>query len=132
ALQAIEIDDGRVQGQGLVVHLKGVDDRDIARLYCQKDILVPRSNLPDLEKGDYYWDQLEGLKVFSSFGDGSLKLLGTVSRMMETGANDVMVVVPCEGSLDKKERLLPYLPDHYNTQIDLEAGCLEIDWDPDF
>ena len=52
--------------------------------------------------------------------------------MMETGANDVMVVSPCEGSVDERERLLPYLTGHYGLTVDLNAGCLSIEWDPDF
>lgn len=136
-LEPIEIDDGREQGVGLVVHIKGIDDREIARLYCQRDILVSKSQMPALEEGGYYWHQLIGLKVYSSFQDEALegskeRLLGTIKQMMETGANDVMVVAPCEGSVDKRERLLPYLTGHYGLDVDLPAGRLTIDWDPEF
>jgi len=130
--QTIAVDDGRAQGQGLVVHIEGVDDRDEARFYCQKEILVEKSQMPKLEEGAYYWHQLVGLKVFSSFEGGGV-LLGTIKQMLETGSsNDVMVVSPCEGSIDKRERLLPYLTGHYGIVVDLPAGSLSIDWDPDF
>ena len=130
-LEPVEIDDGREQGIGLVVHIKGIDDREIARLYCQRDILVDRGQMPALEEGAYYWHQLVGLKVYSSF-QGQQRLLGCIRQMMETGANDVMVVAPCEGSIDKRERLLPYLTGHYGLEVDLPAGRLTIDWDPEF
>jgi 16S rRNA processing protein RimM len=71
------------------------------------------------------------LKVYSCWG-GKRTLLGTVKQMLETGANDVMVVQPCEGSVDKRERLLPYLPGHYDLQVDVPAACLSLEWDPDF
>jgi len=135
-LEPVEIDDGREQGVGLVAHIKGIDDRELARLYCQRDILVDIGQMPPLEEGAYYWHQLIGLKVYSTFQDdsfnGSDRLLGTIKQMMETGANDVMVVAPCEGSVDKRERLLPYLTGHYGLEVDLPAGRLTIDWDPAF
>lgn len=130
-LLSIEIDEGRAQGEGLVAHLHGVNDRDEARAYCQREILVAKTVLPTLPQGEYYWSDLLGLKIYSSWG-GNAILLGTVKQMLETGANDVMVVQPCEGSVDKRERLLPFLPNEYQTQIDVQAGCLSLEWDPDF
>lgn len=127
----IDIDEGRAQGEGLVAHLRGVDDRDEARAYCQREILVAKSVLPVLPEGEYYWSDLLGLKVYSSWGD-KRTLLGTVKQMLETGANDVMVVQPCEDSVDKRERWLPFLLNEYQTRIDLQAGCLSLEWDPDF
>ena len=60
------------------------------------------------------------------------QLLGRIDHLLETGANDVIVVKPCEGSLDQRERLLPYLPDLYVKSIDLQAGVMQVDWDPEF
>jgi len=58
--------------------------------------------------------------------------LGVVDHLLETGANDVMVVMPCAGSLDDRERLLPYLPDQYVLAVDLAKGEMQVDWDADF
>ncbi|AWF83482.1 ribosome maturation factor RimM [Microbulbifer sp. EKSA008] len=126
--EALEIDAGKRHGKGLIVHVKGIDDRDLAARLCQRDIAVARELMPELEHGEYYWHQLEGLKVVSHF-DGEDHDFGTVARMMETGANDVMVV---RGGADKRERLIPYLPDQFITNIDLEVGVITVDWDPAF
>ena len=56
---------------------------------------------------------------------------GKVDHLLETGANDVMVVKPCAGSLDDRERLLPYTA-HCVLGIDLEAGVMRVEWDADF
>ncbi|HAF90280.1 MAG TPA: 16S rRNA processing protein RimM, partial [Pseudomonas sp.] len=80
-----------------------------------------------LEEGEYYWHQLQGLKVIDALG----QLLGVVDHLLETGANDVLVVKPCVGSLDDRERLLPYT-DQCVQQIDLVAGEMRVDWDADF
>lgn len=122
-----ELVSGRVQGNVLVAKLKGLDDREIARTYADFEILVPRSELPELDDGEFYWSQLEGLKVIDLNG----QLFGILDHMLETGANDVMVVKPCAGSLDDRERLLPYT-DQCVQAVDLEAGEIRVDWDADF
>lgn len=122
-----ELVQGRVQGNVLVAKLKGLDDREIARTFADFEILVPRSELPVLDDGEFYWSQLEGLKVIDQNG----QLFGILDHMLETGANDVMVVKPCAGSLDDRERLLPYT-DQCVQAVDLEAGEIRVDWDADF
>jgi 16S rRNA processing protein RimM len=105
----------------------GLDDREEARLLAEFEICVPRSQLPQLSMGEYYWYQLEGLKVIDQAG----QLLGRIDHLLETGANDVMVVKPCVDSLDDRERLLPYTEQCVLT-IDLNAGEMRVDWDADF
>jgi len=55
-----------------------------------------------------------------------------VDHLIETGANDVLVVKPCQGSIDQRERLIPYLPGDFVQNIDLHAGTMQVDWDPEF
>lgn len=126
-VKQIELIKGRLQGKILVATLKGLDDREVARTYADFEICVPRSELPDLDDGEYYWYQLLGLKVFNQ----AAQLLGVVDHLLETGANDVLVVQPCAGSLDDRERLLPYT-DQCVLKIALEAGEMQVDWDADF
>ncbi|MDW5376248.1 ribosome maturation factor RimM [Halomonas sp. HP20-15] len=119
---------GRRQGKGLVASLEGIDSREQAELLAGAEILLPKQTLPTLDAGDYYWYQLEGLRVVT-LQDVDL---GYVNYLFETGANDVLVVQGDERSLDGKERLLPFLPDEVIREADLEAGRLTVDWDPDF
>lgn len=126
-VKQVEVASGRVQGKFLVVKLKGLDDRDVARTYAGFEIRVPESELPELEEDEFYWHQLEGLSVINQDG----QLLGKVDHLLETGANDVMVVRPCTGSLDDRERLLPYTEQCVQA-IDLDAGEMRVDWDADF
>lgn len=125
---AAELENGRLHGQGIVVKLKNVDDRELARTYGGAEIRVPVSELPELSDGDYYWHQLEGLSVVTVDGD----CLGTVHHLMETGSNDVLVVRPSEASIDRRERLVPYLPEQVVHNVDLAARRVVVDWDPEF
>lgn len=127
----VEIDAGQRQGKGLVAHIKGCDDRDVARQFLQARIAVPEASLPELPEGEFYWYQLEGLKVMAAQGPQP-ELLGEVSHLLETGANDVLVVQPCKGSIDERERLLPWVVGKVILGVDLRAGEIRVDWDPSF
>ncbi|MDG5498255.1 ribosome maturation factor RimM [Marinobacter sp. BGYM27] len=125
---SVEVEESRRHGPGIVVRLKGVNDRDLARTFCGFDILVSRDSFPELPEGEYYWHQLEGLRVETPDG----QLLGVVKQLLETGSNDVLVVKPVAGSLDDRERLLPYRPDEVITKVDVDAGLIVADWDLEF
>lgn len=118
----VEIVDGRKQGKGLAALLPGFDDREQAMTLVGQQIFVGRDQLPPAEEGNYYWSDLEGLEVHTMDG----KVLGRVDRMMETGANDVMVI------RGDRERLVPFIQGQYVKRVDLDAGLIEVDWDPDF
>jgi 16S rRNA processing protein RimM len=118
----VSIVDGRLQGKGLAVLLPGFEDREQAATLVGSQIFVRRGQLPVAAKGEYYWSDLEGLEVKTTEG----VLLGRVVRLMETGANDVLVV---QGN---REHLVPFVQGQYVTRVDLESGEIEVDWDPDF
>lgn len=126
--KSFELDGGRRHGKGLIAHIKGIDDRDRALDFCQREIAVDGDDMPQLSEGDYYWHQLQGLQVVGEFA-GQIFDFGKVLRLMETGANDVMVA---GGGKDQRERLIPYLPGDYIRDIDLDAGVITVNWDPEF
>ena len=86
--QEITVRKGRHHRGALVVKLDGFDDRDISRQLLGARIGIKREQLPDLVDGEYYWHQLEGLLVVNIKGEE----LGIVDKLIETGANDVLVV----------------------------------------
>jgi 16S rRNA processing protein RimM len=130
-VKKVEIDEARPHGDSFVAHIVGVDDRDVALTFTAVDIAVDRDQIPELDDGEYYWSQLEGLAVYTQFS-GTRQRLGIVSKLFETGANDVLVVVGDAESIDQKERLLPYVPEQFVLSVDLIAGEMLVDWDPDF
>ena len=134
--EPLEFDAGHRQGKSLVAHIKGVDDRTEAEAYKGLEVTVAAGELPELQSGEFYWRQLQGLQVWCRDGSSphgtEAVLLGTVDYLIETGANDVLVVKGCEGSYDQNERLIPYLPDDVVAQVDLEKGVIEVNWYLDF
>jgi 16S rRNA processing protein RimM len=114
---------GREQGKGMVAQLPGVDDREQAAAWIGSDIYVSRDQLPPPAEGEYYWVDLEGLEVVTTEDVH----LGRVSHLFATGANDVVVVR--DGA---RERLIPFVQGSYVRSVDLSAGRMVVDWDPEF
>ena len=113
--------EGRLHQKGVVCHLKGYDDPAQAKELMDVDIAVAADGFGELEPGEYYWHQLEGLEVVSLSGEN----LGKVDRLLETGANDVLVVK------GEQERLVPYTPGVV-AEIDLDSGRIRVDWEKDY
>lgn len=130
--QAVSINVGRKQGKGIVAHVVGCDDRNDALQFTEADILIRYDELPKLESGDYYWHQLEGLTVLALTESGDEVNLGNVDHLVETGANDVLVVHATRSSVDQRERMVPYLLDRVVKEINLEKGFIRLLWEPDF
>jgi len=117
AMRVAEYRAGRIP---LVVRLEDVNDRDAARALTGTRIAVDPGTLPRLPEGTYYWKDLRGLRVVTV--DGAE--LGRVRTLMETGANDVLIV---DG---ERERLIPWIPDVIR-EVDLDGGLLRVNWHPD-
>ena len=128
--RAAEFIDGRRQGRGLIARLAGVGDRPAAEALRGTEVWVESRLLPPLPRGDFYWHQLRGLKVWCQWR-GAARLLGEVDHLIETGANDVLVLKPCAGSLDERERLVPYLPRRVVQRVALPERRIDVDWHPE-
>lgn len=113
---------GRATAKGLTAFLPGVADRDAAEALTGAEIWIPRSRLPAPKPGEYYWVDLEGLQVRNLEGVA----LGTVSHVFNTGANDILSVT------GERERLIPFVDDHYVKSVDFAGGMITVDWDADF
>lgn len=126
--RAVKVLEWREQGKGVVACLDVSSDRNTAETLRNLEIWVPKVALPELEEGDYYWSDLIDLEVRTEAG----QLLGTVHSLMETGSNDVLVVQGTAESLDRNERLIPWLPGSVVRNVDLAARTITVDWDPGF
>ena len=120
--QVTRVMESRTHGKGLVVRLPDCHDREQAQALAGSDIGIFRSQLPATGATEYYWSDLFGLRVVTLKGEQ----LGTVDYLLETGANDVLVV---KGT---RERLIPFIQGQVIASVDLGAGEIRVDWDPDF
>ena len=114
--------EGRLQGKNVLARLEGIEDRNQAEELIGCQLYIEPQQLPRLQAGDYYWSDLIGLAVESLAAEP----LGVVESMMETGADDVMVL---NGD---RERLIPFVMDDIVREVDLDAKRLVVDWSPDY
>lgn len=119
--QPAKVVEGKRHGKSVIARLEGVEDREAAEALVGKDIRVSKESLPQPEEGQYYWSDLIGLKVVHRDGTD----LGKIDYMLETGANDVMVLK------GEKERLIPFVMDKVVINVDLAAGQVDVDWEWD-
>lgn len=120
AWRVYQLETGRVQGAVLLAKLAGCDDRDAAGLLRGSVVAVPRAALPPEPPGQFYWADLIGLKVVNHAGCE----LGWVTGIMQTGANDVLIVE------DGRERLVPFIAQVIR-EVDRAAGVVRVEWGAD-
>lgn len=121
-VKTVEVVDGHLQGSGVIAQIKGVNDRNQAETLLGSEIFIRREQLPATSEGEYYWSDLIGLEVVTADGVA----LGVVDSLLETGANDVLIVK------GERERAVPFIKGQVIIEIDREAGRIVVDWDPDF
>lgn len=106
-----------VKKNSLCIGFEAVTDRSRAVELIGSRLFLSRSALPPLEPDTWYWCDLIGLDVY----DSSEGFIGKVAAMIETGANDVLVV-----RNEKAERLVPAI-EMVVRQIDPREGRILVD-----
>jgi 16S rRNA processing protein RimM len=123
AWRPLEVLEANVHGgKVLIAKLQGIVDRTAAEKCKGLLIAVPRDSLPEQPEGEYYWSDLVGLSVENLQGEA----FGTVDSLLETGANDVLVVKG-EGG----ETLMPFIASVIQ-QVDLKNKKILVDWQADY
>ncbi len=120
-LEPLEVQ-GRLQGKHVLARLDGIEDRTRAEELIGCQLYIRSQQLPRLEAGDYYWSDIIGLTVETQAAEP----LGVVASMLETGADDVMVIA------GDRERLIPFVLDDIVKQVDLDAKKLVVDWSAEY
>ena len=118
----VEVGQCEVHNKTLAAQLPGCPDRTAAEKLKGLLIAVPRSSLPKQNEGEYYWSDLIGLAVVNEAG----VTLGTVTTMLETGANEVLSVRGESGEI-----LIPFVASAIK-QVDLKNRTIRVDWAVDY
>jgi 16S rRNA processing protein RimM len=114
-----EIEWSRPGHPGMVVKLRGIDNRTMADLFRGRYLEIPEAQMRPLAEGRFYHHQVVGLAVLTRSG----RQLGTIAEVLERPANDVWV--SREGVV---EHLIPATRDAV-VEVDIAAGRVVVaDW----
>lgn len=111
--EAYRLESYRWHKQNVLLTLAGVTDRLAADKLRGQLVQVPFEEAMPLPEGDFYLFELIGLQVFTVAGE----YLGVIEEILETGANDVLVVK----TQAQAEILLPSIPDVVKS-VEPDAG----------
>ncbi len=117
--RAVKVDEARAQAKTVIAKIEHIDDRDAAQLLTGSEIGIEHSQLAALQTDEFYWRDLNGLRVVNKAGE----ILGTVDELLATGANDVLVVK------GEKDYLIPWSMDDTVLAVDIKQGEIRVDWD---
>ena len=112
-VQRFELLGARFHANWILLKFAGIESPEAVSEYRHWLITVPQNQLVELEEGEYWHFQLEGLQVEDEQG----KQLGTLKEVIETPGHDLYAVMPAQG----KEILIPAVKE-YILNIDLGQG----------
>lgn len=111
----LKIEGIRVGPKTLLVKFEDFDRREDAQVLEGFKVYVKREDLPELEEGEYYYEEIMGCEVFEEGKD-----IGKVVDIIETGSNEVLVVEGKDG-----ERLVPFIRD-YVDEVDVKGKVIKV------
>ena len=122
--QHCEVEAIKPQSKTIIAKFKNINSPEEAQLLQGATIGLAASELPKLDQNTYYWRDLIGSQVKNHEGVD----FGIVDAILETGANDVLVIK----DVDNKERLVPFTVGHAIVSVNHEQKLIIVDWDADF
>lgn len=110
-----EVASSVIHGKKLLISLKGFSGINQVLNLVGSEVLLYKEQLSEPEQDEYYWHDLVGMKVVTNDGAD----LGSLESIIETGSNDVYVVVS-----NNREYLIPALSDIVS--IDIKAKVMTV------
>ena len=101
--ECIEIINLKIMPKKIIIQMKNYNDINSSEHLVGHNIFVEASDIPALEKGEYYWKDIEGLEVYTTKDS----YIGSVDFIFNNGANDIMAV-----KQNKELIYIPYVNDH--------------------
>ncbi len=107
----------RTHNDGILLAFDGFTTPEQVGRFRNQALYIATADAEELSEGEYYYYELLGLTVWNETGE----LLGEVTEIMQTGANDVYEVTNAAG----RELLLPAIPEVI-LDVDLDAKTMKV------
>lgn len=116
----LKVERASLYGRFWLLKFSGVDNREQAGRLTGGVLLIQKAERVTLPEGHYFFDQIEGLQVYTGVGE----LLGEVAEVIPSGGHDLYRVRRKSGQ--GQEFLLPAVK-QFIKQIDLAAGRMVVE-----
>lgn len=113
----LEVESVKFFKQFAILKFKGIDTLNDVEKYRMKNLFVTRANAVRLQKDEYFIADLIGLSVITE----DEEVLGELTDVIQTGANDVYVVTMTDG----KEVLMPAIKECI-LSVNMENGQMKV------
>ena len=112
----VEVERESVQGNHVILKIKGIDNRTAAEAFCGSFLHVRQKSYPDLPEGKEYLFNLIGLNVETTEG----QRVGSLVDILELPGQDVYVV-----DTGDREVLIPVV-NEFVKKVDIQRGIVLI------
>jgi 16S rRNA processing protein RimM len=115
-IRVVKVKSSRFASGKIMISLEGIDTIDDAEKMRHVRLYEQKSKAVKLEKDEYFYDQLIGMRVITDTGIE----LGNITDILRTGANDVY------------DTPMAYIPavKEYVLKVDLQAGVMTVLYRP--
>ncbi len=103
----------RLHAGNALIRLQGISTPETVERFRGTPLRIRGADARPLAANEYFLFQIIGLEVFDESGTH----LGRVTDLMETGANDVLVIAPDDGGADI------LLPSHPNVVLSMDPAA---------
>lgn len=110
---------GTIKPDIFIAKIDGIDDMDVAKSYRNTELYMDIDLLPETDDGEYYYNELIGMKVKSADG----KYNGVIANIDDFGAG---VVVEIKWDDEKMEESLPFVEEYFK-EINIEDGFVVVE-----
>ncbi|PTM59083.1 ribosome maturation factor RimM [Desmospora activa] len=119
-MQSLTVERSRPHKKGYILQFREWTDINQAELYKGSTLVVDPDEAVDSGDEEFYFHEILGCEVFTTDGER----VGTITDILQPGANDVWVVQPGPG---EREWLIPYIDDVVRS-VDVSAKHVVIHW----
>tara|TARA_B100001029_G_scaffold138033_1_gene117169 strand:+ start:36 stop:545 length:510 start_codon:yes stop_codon:yes gene_type:complete len=120
----IDISNYRLMPKKIIAKIKSIDSIDLAEKFIDCKIYIKSNQLSNLDKDEYYWNDLIGCSVYSN----EKCLLGNVTNIIRNSSSDILVI---KNNANQEEILIPFIKD-FLLEVNLKEKTIGVDWKHDY